>query len=869
MASSQDEGDKAPNLPGTSSSSDGKFLQKRVASRAPLFNDLDEAFRKIAARSKPSDNSSEKESEPNPHQSQEEDSPTSQDVILRKTSPYAAGRSLTEKYTTPTKQATPAAAMSTAEGQLGKVDQAPMVDVPLNGPSDTGSKIARQHQHPSEPPQASLPDVPKVHRQESKTVDVQENTPTDSTVSNSQHLLNVVNDNRHSKHPFLPSPLKFPLKSVHKSNEDHQSESSSADNTTESNLDPFRYDSQRYQAFVHSGNERDVSRALKRLSNVGEASEVTLFTPEGSPSKAPGKKLDEQHGEPRPGVFGKRIRDLRVQIGLKPELEPEGAGGQGRLTRSKAHLRLDKLVRDSTGEGGDWVTEATSEAGFANSPIVKLTGSSVVDFSDDEKENEKLPSLFKTSRHPVLHHPSSKTAQPESYELKDLKSTKQQVMLPKHKYSVFPMNSERLFSSNSDTNQSIARTLSNPFTKNAYRKADNNGNFMNSIAKGASKYEFRDSVSEYAQHSQLGQSSPQDSMFDHNADNGVSGKHLKDGEQTNAEGLGSERQTLGSSRDVEVTPRKVYEPRLVDQMYPGRQKCGNIWRLEQQQKDSSDFANFGRGSYIGEPLSTRSKFEFELLPLEEAQRKQKEQRESGDGDETLPSAVRYQKAKSNSFAGSSPITVPPPTVSRQLGPNLSTDFSYQSWTSLRDAFQDTPSPFSATGQNQTPQSSSATRSLLRHHGSPVTPSSDISSTPTRQFFGRFRPRRLLSSPQRDQRRRLASDQPTLNHNPLPHLESGLSLAAMEAVMEASVSEDARRRRAHWFYLMATLSILFPFFAILVLTGMLTESLVWYTKGEVRQLTIKQRNFIRGAFLAESCLFVVLIAAIIAVFTKRA
>ncbi|KAI1761792.1 hypothetical protein GGR53DRAFT_453667 [Hypoxylon sp. FL1150] len=68
------------------------------------------------------------------------------------------------------------------------------------------------------------------------------------------------------------------------------------------------------------------------------------------------------------------------------------------------------------------------------------------------------------------HHPPSKATQPGSSELRHLKSTKQQVLPLKSKYSVFPMNSERLFSSNSDTNQSLSRALSNPFTKEPWTR---------------------------------------------------------------------------------------------------------------------------------------------------------------------------------------------------------------------------------------------------------------------------------------------------------------------------------------------------------------------------------------------------------------
>lgn len=743
MASGQSKGNGVPKSSETGSEAPSMPKPLRsMGSRGPLFTDLSEAFRQIAAKqgSKPSNDSSQEadqQSQPSLNKSQKDlgDSPTgiqptgaiashNKDVALRDLSPYAAGRSLTDKYMTPTKPTAAGTAMSAAEEQSRKVDEARMVDVPLDGTDDAGSKVTQPRQHadstagrnemrrnhcPSEPPQGSLPTVPQGRRKgesESKAVTTLDSGPsTDSTVSNSQHLLDAdaqANELQQAHHPLFPSPLRFPLKPGRKSsdphNDDHGSEASSADNTTESNVDPFRYDSQRYQAFMHSSNERDVSRALKRLSKVGEASEATIVTPEASPgTKVAGRQLETtivpvgvakvEKGRESAGfqssVPEKRVRDLQVQIHRKPELEPEEAdrqGKPGRLARSKAYLRLDRLAREST---GDWVTEATSDAGFGNSEFVKATGSSIADYSDDE-----FPTIRNNRRRPIIQHPAGKL-QPESYELRDLKNTKQQVMLPKPKYSLFPANSDRLFSSSgketSTTNQSLPR---NPFSRSSYRRADTDGNFLSSAAKGGSKYEFRDSASEYALSVQLGIPSPQDKLFDTELEKGALGKYLKDGSQPNAEGFGlnnSERQTLGSSRDVEVTPRKPYEQRLVDQMYPTRYKCGNLWRLEQQQKDSSDF---GPSSFIGEPLSTRSKFEFELLPLEEAQRKQKLQRESGESDETLPAEVRYQRAKKSSITVSSPIAVPLPTLSRrQLGPNLSTDFSYQSLVSLGDALQ--------------------------------------------------------------------------------------------------------------------------------------------------------------------------------------
>lgn len=91
--------------------------------------------------------------------------------------------------------------------------------------------------------------------------------------------------------------------------------------------------------------------------------------------------------------------------------------------------------------------------------------------------------------------------------------------------------------------------------------------------------------------------------------------------------------------------------------------------------------------------------------------------------------------------------------------------------------------------------------------------------------------------------------------------------AMEAFVESTITRNARQRRQQFFYIMATLSAIFPFFAILVLAGTMNKALIWWTQGEVRRLKIKQRHFIRHVFLAEACLYIVLIASVVAVYTR--
>ncbi|OTB05136.1 hypothetical protein M426DRAFT_10979 [Hypoxylon sp. CI-4A] len=98
-------------------------------------------------------------------------------------------------------------------------------------------------------------------------------------------------------------------------------------------------------------------------------------------------------------------------------------------------------------------------------------------------------------------------------------------------------------------------------------------------------------------------------------------------------------------------------------------------------------------------------------------------------------------------------------------------------------------------------------------------------------------------------------------------ESGLSLAAREVLRERHISETGHRRRRQWFIAMSLFSLL-PFIGLLVIYGKFNGSLIWWTEGEVRQLTIKQRGFIRNMLLFQSCFYVILISSIVAVFTRR-
>ncbi|KAI1642117.1 uncharacterized protein F4817DRAFT_369690 [Daldinia loculata] len=765
----------------------------------------------------------------------------------------------------------------------------------------------------SDPPQGGLPDIPFGHsRSRSVLQGINESSSpiTETTVSNSQHLLDVeaqASELQDAHKPLMPSPLRPHLERNPKSgllrNEQiNTTESSFNDITSSSNNDPFRYDQRDYWGAPYLWKERDVSRALRRASKVGDASETTIATPEASPRPAiwPVPKPAPRHASvtltskrPEGQFFHKpalqstfeddegQTQEVKIIIGSPPEPQRKRELKRDRVSGLITdHVQLDSLpaglpLRDSTANQ-TWVTDGYSD-------IIKVAGSSIADYSDDDGEGNR-PSLCGSSC-AIIQHPL-RDNDPGSYELRTLKDTKRSVLLPKTRLfrgGAFQDNSSRYFSGNTSKNTGFSqlppfpRGLSNPFgKKEPYRNADSEGNFtLNFKRNGPSKYDFRDSTSEYMP-----------SVRGSRVLSGISfcgrhiitsedelemedlSKHVHEDATPRTPGLettSSKQQELGSPLSEQDKPQP-YEPRLVDQDYPIR--YGN-WFQEEKNQGMASHSSFN-ASFNGEPISPQSKFEFELLPLDEAQRKNKQQRESGEKDETeSPLSRSHFTVSSWSNCGlptSTAVQLPMPAhvSSGRTAPHLSLDFSPSSHHSYGDIFKDTPTPFSASShRGSTPTPARPARALLYQEMLSESPTTTGTLEKVkRSLLGRFVPR-MFSSETRSHR---TVSNTTVIQYPMPN-DSGLSLVAIEALRESNISRHGSKKRAQWFRLMAILSIIIPFFAIFVLTGVFDKTLVWYSRGEVGQITIKQRGFIRNALLVQGCFYVFVVSCLIAVFVR--
>ncbi|KAI1490071.1 hypothetical protein F5X96DRAFT_679315 [Biscogniauxia mediterranea] len=707
-----------------------------------------------------------------------------------------------------------------------------------------------------QPPQTSLPKAPPAHMKSFSTLarDEDSSPPPNSSISDSQHLL----DADAQVPPLrLPSNGGFQGHSHAKNNKFRNEDASTvANNTSDSIGDPFQYDNYGY----HNQALRKASKGVGAPSGPYLAGTEKTSTFDVSPTKH--VKLEEEFFDPdalRATVGGeRRVRDIKIVIDRKPQNEFDngspyaGAGNSNHLKASANDVH------------GDWVTETTSEFGsvsYYGGPTnklfgggVKATGSSIADYSDDITDN--LHGHFGAQDH-IIQHPTG-GGQYDSYGIRRLKDTKQP-------------NSIRLFSSKqkdepSTFRPSLGRKLSNPFSN--HRRGNAIGRLSFGFErKTSSKYEFRDSTSEYgiAGASNKATCGTYESLGSHlpatGEENHQSTTDARFDRSAEYEADRNPSARTSAFQDVPITPERGYDNERSDTPFPSA-----YGSRQQQDLCKKQFAAATSSRWDDEPSSVNSKFEFELLPLNLAQEKHKRERNSKDTDETDPASDRIRRkkgAKSGKNAPkSSPLQPPFPAHVRraQLARNLSSDFTPPSIHSFQDDLQDTPTPLMATARNHFSPISSG-RKLFHPAGStlasPTTPSTYYGRTPKTPQSGWFKQDKSRLLPVT----RVAGQRPTARTH-RGSREQNPFLGTSELGPFAAAS-----RRKCWFYVMAVLSIL-PFFAVLVLTGVFDESLSWFTRGEYNRLSRKQRMFIKCMFLVECVVYTACVAAVLVYYVMK-
>ncbi|KAK3335505.1 heterokaryon incompatibility protein-domain-containing protein [Cercophora scortea] len=357
-------------------------------------------------------------------------------------------------------------------------------------------------------------------------------------------------------HPALQQSLRARLQ-IESSNTCGLSNAgfSSGGLTSDSDEDPFRYDRGSYTLFLQPSREREVSVALHR--NVSAAStlhsKATICSPETSPrreanvppvppvpqllyrepAKAPGeatksknpffKKLDLQLYQKGDVEYDWDAIDDPNQVKVTVQAPP---GVSSPPARPDSGARVDNtaalgspvngLIQESRhaimSEGGDWETVGTdvgyfdsnracaSSSGFTGGRIVKTTGSSIADYSDDGGWPAASFDGFSSAER-ILQHPTNGDI-PSSRHLRTLKDTGRPIFLPKpriHRVNGYPQNSCRLFTdptsttSGTSAREYLVEKVTAPFRSNSARKMLYNRQNPYGAIDESSKFKFRGS----------------------------------------------------------------------------------------------------------------------------------------------------------------------------------------------------------------------------------------------------------------------------------------------------------------------------------------------------------------------------------------
>ncbi|XDG08757.1 hypothetical protein ABKA04_008372 [Annulohypoxylon sp. FPYF3050] len=624
---------------------------------------------------------------------------------------------------------------------------------------------------------------------------------------------------------------------------------------------PLRYDTpQELSAFVtlRPSKGHEVSGSLRHAGKLQPGSSATLVSPQGENASTPGTSASHL---PSTSAY----MDLRSHADIITDQHDHSYGNSDWHT-----------VRDSA-ETSEWCTTVgvNSEAGFnsrvdpSRGDIINETGSSVAASSNLGEQNPSFRPVNFRSRPRLLQHPAAKD-QTEEYEMHYMTGSNKPLLLPKVQRSVTEgfEDSSRSLASPKTENSVFSSGVRKVSAVNPFLRADSARHNLSPEEKtipinftGRRRYEFRDSMTTLATQTQSARIS--NAITEKSTDGADVNPHAEDPATVKQSDSGHLSTGQSSSKQVEVSPTKLEEIRFVDIDYPHRPK-----RIRQPIKGRGDDTMVESISHV-ELMTSKSKFNFELIPLDEAQRLNKKQRETGETDETessLERKLRLANSDSIQLVPMTPAHMPEPTKrgtknqdeERDVAPRLSIDFSPSS-VFYQDALRNITPPFSATTPNiAQPRPARLQEIRAADHETSPSPAAE------RSWMERVKARAIQ---QKDAVQRRFTELTTIHREPIEQ-DSQLSLEGIEAATEPFMSGAGRARRHRIFVAAAVVSAIFPFVAILVMGGILRGVLQWYTHGEVTRLTIYQHNYIRNTFLMWLCAIVIITPTLVAVFVKR-
>ncbi|KAK3328934.1 hypothetical protein B0H66DRAFT_7269 [Apodospora peruviana] len=661
--------------------------------------------------------------------------------------------------------------------------------------------------------------------------------------------------------------------------------------TSDSDDDPFRYDRGSYNMFLQPSREREISVALHRVSSgTAPESKGELYSPSPSPPPLfvppPGPSLPVQgateisneipkstnpfrnkpnlqfyqtsvvnhawDAESEPNQIKISVQPSRIHTPQIPQVNQPVGLSLGEHLHDLKNERSGGMGANILSEGGDWETVGTevgqfdsnracaSGTGFTGSRVIKTTGSSIADYSDDGRF---IPASFSDetfiSSDRILQHPMPGNAS-NSQHLRTLKDTGRPIFLPKariHRVNGYPQDSIRTFTaasgySGSSVSRYLAEKFSNPLRSNSFAKRRQNWANPYENLEG-SKFDFRDS-----------RGSANSVAF----------------QPTSAAPTDMRREKPGLNAELTTEPKPVVKIAIDT----AKAKQSRYARTNQQPPKTpvpdESFTTGQEKSYLQSEGSlgpeSPVQFSFPLIPLHEAARREALRRASGE-DLSFVSNTTRTRMNSSFISSKATQKSTPPTPFGLVTKPLPVH-ARRPITPFGDPEE--PGGLSISSTPPAPGRTVFPRSC-RNPFSSIHDSVRSSST-FQAPVSAYSPPHLWPRDRRGYlRRHSANSDPEIRDLADMNFASAFGIPSEDA----SLSWEARRRRQFYYYLICVLCIL-PFFAVLAYFGAFDSALSWLTKGETGRLNRRQRRNILVLAVVISVLWfcvVVVVATIVA------
>ncbi|KAK4238108.1 hypothetical protein C8A03DRAFT_15397 [Achaetomium macrosporum] len=642
--------------------------------------------------------------------------------------------------------------------------------------------------------------------------------------------------------------------------------------TTDSDDDPFEYDRGSFTVYLQPSREREVSAALHCVSEDSTASAIGCLVQSPRASASPRRFssknpfLNRLQSYQTPTVeydWDNEDGPREVKISIRPppaaaNAPAQPAVGLSGISEKPGIERRRQDIQTFMSDGADWETVVTSDqldsnralassTGLRGGHPVKITGSSIADYSDTRSFYASSFNEFSPTER--ILQPPDEAYTPNARYRQTLNHGRRPGFLPKpriHRVNGYLQDSRRIFtdqtasSSGNSARSALVEKLSTSIrSRSTSRRIRRQSQYLNTEGWPNCNFESLDSLS---------------------STNTVRPGPRYGTQRIDRAHENETRDTLRNNKQSEMAAKGSSEQQLheaVSSLMPNEHPVGAYWNCHGPTKSQQSHQSVGS---FGPDSPTL--FSFPLISLQEAARREALKTEAENRDSlTATSGARTRKNSSIDASKTTQRTTPlTPYITKPLPAHS------RSPSALRYVHTAAPSQERvAMGHGR------GVSNVTYRSGTPqVTPRSALSRSfrvplePGERSSHAFpRPPSAFNSPRlvaRDQRHltRGTSVAVAADLRQIVSFETGHPFGVTSE--DAYLSWEARRRRQAYYYFMCMLCI-FPFIAPLVYRGTFDSGLSWYTRGETGQLSQRQRRNV----LIVGCFFSAVWVCVLAVF----